>query len=118
MDGFEMAKRSVRLVEKDLEKFKPLNDWVLVKKYKQGEKTESGIVLLEDRKDYQSKRGTVIKIGSCSDPKAIKPNFTVGDEVIYSAFSGLEFPMPVGYLIMRMQDILAVLEKWNLLNKL
>lgn len=103
--------KAKRLTEEDLNNFRVINDWVVVKKYKVPEKSEAGIIMLEDRKDYQSKRGTVIKIGPCSDPKIEKPTFKVGDEVLYSAFAGMEHPMPEGYLIMRVNEIWAVLEK-------
>jgi co-chaperonin GroES (HSP10) len=100
-----------RLSEEDLKKFKALNDWVVIRKYKAPEKSEAGIIMLEDRKDYQSKRGTVVKIGPCSNTDAVKPSFNPGDEVLYSAFAGMEHPMPEGYLIMRVNEIWAVLEK-------
>jgi co-chaperonin GroES (HSP10) len=35
----------------------------------------------------------------------------IGDEVFYSAFAGAEVPMPEGYLIMRIGEILAVAEE-------
>jgi co-chaperonin GroES (HSP10) len=55
----------------------------------------------------------VIKVGNCSNLKANKlpiPDIKVGDEVLFSAFAGSEIPMPEGYLIMRIGEILGVLE--------
>jgi co-chaperonin GroES (HSP10) len=110
MDGCKMSEQSKRLQENDLDKFKPLNDWIIIRKYKTPNKSEAGIILLEDRKDYQSKRGTVVSIGPCNDPKTPKPNFKVGDEVMFSSFAGMEYPMPEGYLAMRANEIWLVLE--------
>jgi len=102
-----------RLEEKEmLDTFQPLHDFVVIRKWKAPETTAAGIIVPDDRKDYQSKRGTVIKIGSCENLKVRKlpvPNVKVGDEVLFTAFSGSEVPMPDGYLIMRVTEILAVL---------
>jgi len=102
-----------RLEEKEmLDTFQPLHDFVVIRKWKAPETTAAGIIVPDDRKDYQSKRGTVIKIGSCENLKVRKlpvPNVKVGDEVLFTAFSGSEVPMPDGYLIMRATEILAVL---------
>jgi co-chaperonin GroES (HSP10) len=104
-----------RLEEKEMLKaFKPIQDFVVVQKWKPSKTTENGIIVLEDRRDYQSKRGTVVKIGDCSNLTALKipaPSINLGDEVLFSAFAGNEIPMPEGYLIMRSTDILAVLEQ-------
>lgn len=102
-----------RLTEEELEKFEPLHDFVVIKKWKTPETTESGIIVPNDGKDYQSKRGTVVKIGPCNNLKAAKlpvPRIAVGDEVLFSAFAGAEVPMPEGYLIMRAHEVLAVVE--------
>lgn len=106
-----MSEKSKRLQEADLAKFRPLNDWVVIRKYKAPDKSEAGIILLDDRKDYQSKRGTVISIGPCSDPKSSKPNIKIGDEVMFSSFAGMEYPMPEGYLVMHANEIWLVLEQ-------
>lgn len=103
-----------RMTEQDLENFQPLQDWVVVRKYKEPSELPSGLIVPEDRKDYQSKRGTVIKVGPCDNLKRKGGHFPVlepGDEVLFSAFAGMEIPMPEGYLIMRATEILAVGEK-------
>lgn len=103
-----------RLEEQDmLNNFQPLHDMVVIRKWRPPETTKAGIIVPEDRKDYQSKRGTVIKVGNCNNLRAQKlpvPDIKVGSEVLFSAFSGSEVPMPEGYLIMRAGEILAVLE--------
>lgn len=93
-----------------LAKFQPLQDWVVLKKWERPKATTAGIVLIDDSKDFQSKRGIVIKIGPCNNLKGPKPAFKVGDEVLFSAFAGMEVPMPPDYLIMRSSDILIVVE--------
>lgn len=103
-----------RLEEQEmLDFFQPIHDFVVIKKWKAPETTDSGIIVPEDRKDYQSKRGTVIKIGNCENLKVRGlplPNFKIGDEVLFSAFAGSEVPMPEGYLIMKSSEIMVVLE--------
>lgn len=95
-----------------LKEFHPLQDFVVVRKWKPPEKTEAGVVVLEDRNDFQSKRGTIVKIGNFSNlrHKDAAPRINVGDEVVFSAFAGSEAPMPDGYLIMRASEILMVIE--------
>lgn len=105
-----MSEKAQRLTEKDLAKFRPLNNWVLIKKYKRPDKSESGIILMNDRNDFQSKRGTVVSIGPCNDVKAPKPNIKVGDEVMFSSFAGMEYPMPEGYLIIPADQVWLVIE--------
>ena len=104
-----------RLEEKEmLKNFRPIHDFVVIRKWKAPETTAAGIVVPGDHKDYQSKRGTVVKIGSCDNLKAHRlpvPDVKVGDEVLFTAFSGSEVPMPEGYLIMRVTEILGVLEE-------
>lgn len=102
-----------RMTEEDLENFEPLHDFVVIRKWKAPEKTESGVIVPEDRNDYQSKRGTVVKIGPCDNlrrTKAPVPNIKVGDDVLFSAFAGMEIPMPPGYIIMRAHEVMVVLE--------
>lgn len=104
-----------RLDEQEmLDTFQPLHDYVVIRKKKPAEKTAAGIIVPEDRKDYQSKSGIVVKIGPCENLKALNipiPDIKIGNEVFYSAFAGAEVPMPEGYLIMRMGEILAVMEE-------
>lgn len=101
-----------RMTEEDLKNFEPLHDYVVIKKWKAPEKTQEGVIVPEDGNDYQSKRGTVVKMGSCENLRRIKaplPNFKVGDDVLFSAFAGMEIPMPPGYIIMRAHEIMVVL---------
>jgi len=102
-----------RLEEQNmLNNFQPMHDFAVIKKWKAPEKTTAGIIVPKDRNDFQSKRGTIIKIGNCENLKAQKlpiPDIKIGDEVLFSAFAGAEIPMPEGYLIMRLSEILVVL---------
>lgn len=103
-----------RLEEQEmLERFQPIQDMVVIRKYKAPEVLASGLVVVNDGKDLQSKRGTIIKIGDCKNLKAKNipiPKVQIGDEVLYSAFAGSEVPMPDGYLIMRITELMGVLE--------
>jgi len=100
-----------RLNEKEmLKQFKPLNDWVVVRKHKGELVTSSGIILQEDRKDFQCKQGVVVKVGPGTSQKQLanRPLVKPGDSVYFSAFAGMEVPMPEGYLIMKLEEILLV----------
>ncbi len=93
---------------------KPLGDRVLVKlSEKQEEKTKSGIVLPEQAKE-QPQEGEVIAVGSgrvLEDGSRLEPEVKVGDKIIYSKFAGNEIERDEEkYLILRQDDILAVIE--------
>lgn len=90
-------------------KFVPMHDWVFVKKWAPPEKTNAGIITIEDRNNFQCKRGTIVKIGAGSSRKPA-PDIKIGDEIFFGATAGLEIPLPAGYLAMKASEILAVLE--------
>lgn len=99
-----------RLTEAELDAMTPLGNQVVIRKWEPPTVMESGLHIPEDRNNYQCKRGTVVKIAPCLNRKGPMPDLKVGDEVVFSAFSGVEIPMPVGYLIMPIDAILAVLD--------
>lgn len=98
-----------RLTEAELEKLTPLAGCVIIKKWSPPNVTKEGLHLIEDSNNYQCKRGYVVKFGPPLDPK-VPVHFKAGDQVLFSAFAGAEVPMPVGYLTMNINDIIAVLE--------
>jgi co-chaperonin GroES (HSP10) len=102
--------------------FKPLFDFCLIKMTPREQTlpkamrdvglVESGIVNTQTR----NKDGVVINMGPCNyDPEGNKvtvpPGLEIGARVYYSAWSGQETPCPPGYILVRVNDILALLDK-------
>ncbi|WP_018130968.1 co-chaperone GroES [Effusibacillus pohliae] len=92
---------------------KPLGDRVVIKAVEREEKTASGIVLPDTAKE-KPQEGEVIAVGPgrYEDGKRIELDVKVGDRVIFSKYAGTEVKYDnVEYLILRENDILAVIEK-------
>ena len=90
---------------------------ILVKEDKMGEKTDSGLVI-PDRKKQHTNRGVVLAVGDgamLENGIKIPVNIKVGETVIYSSFSG----SPVKehekdseeYLILNERDVLCIIEE-------
>ncbi len=91
---------------------KPLGDRVVLKIKESDEKTKSGIVLPDTSKE-KPMQATVIAVGTGEivDGKKVPLDVKVGDTVVYSKFSGTEIKIDDDeYLIVRQNDILAILE--------
>jgi chaperonin GroES len=95
-------------------KINPLDDRVLVKQSEAEEKTTGGIVL-PDSAQEKPQRGKVI---SCGPGKLLDSgeraavSVKKGDEVFYGKYSGSEVEIDKEkYVILRENEILAVLEK-------
>lgn len=92
---------------------KPLGDRIVIKILEAEEKTESGIVLPEKAKE-KPQEGEVVAVGSgktLDDGSKVEPEVKAGDKVVYSKFAGNEVEVDgEEYLIMRQDDILAVIE--------
>ncbi len=94
-------------------KLKPLGDRIVVQVLEAEETTESGIVLPEQAKE-KPQEGEVVAVGSgklMDDGSRVEPEVKVGDKVVYSKFAGNEVEVDgEEYLILRSDDILAVIE--------
>lgn len=93
-------------------KLKPLGDRVVVKLLEAEEKTPGGIVLPDKAKE-RPQEAEVIAVGSGKilDGQKVSLEVEVGDRVIISKFAGTEFKADgEEYLILREDDILAVIE--------
>lgn len=91
---------------------KPLGDRIVVKVLEKQETTKSGIVLPDTAKE-KPQEGEVLAVGSGEmvDGKRIPLEVKVGDRVIYSKYAGTEIKMDdQEYLILRQNDILAIIE--------
>ncbi len=93
-------------------KLKPLGDRVVIQVNAEETTTTSGIVLPGSAQE-KPQQGKIIAVGSGEviDGKKVPLDVKVGDEVIYSKYSGSE--VKVGddkYLIVKQSDILAIVE--------
>ena len=93
-------------------KLKPLGDRVVIQVNAEETTTSSGIVLPGSAQE-KPQQGKIIAVGSGEviDGKKVPLDVKVGDEVIYSKYSGSE--VKVGddkYLIVKQSDILAIVE--------
>ncbi len=91
---------------------KPLADRVLVKMVEAEETTKSGIILSASSKEKpQIAEIIAVGPGGMIDGEKIEMNVKVGQKVITSKYSGTEVKYEgVEYIIVRQNDILAVVE--------
>lgn len=91
---------------------KPLFDKVVLEQKKQEQTTASGIVLANSDKEMPM-QGTIIAVGpgGMIDGNEVKMEVKVGQNVIYSKYSGSEIEIDkVKYVILKQSDILAIVE--------
>lgn len=93
-------------------KLVPLGDRVVLKQLVAEETTKSGIVLPGQSKEKPQQAEVVaVGPGGMVDGKEIKMEVKVGDQVIYSKYSGTEVKLDEEELIVvRQSDILAVIQ--------
>lgn len=95
-------------------KVKPLGDRILVKRIEAEERTKGGIVLPDTAKE-KPKEGKVIAVGSgrvTDEGKTIPVSVKEGDRVIFSSYAGTDIKLEgEDYLILREDDILAIVEE-------
>ena len=95
-------------------KVRPLNDRILVKRLEEEEKTKGGIIIPDSAKEKPAE-GEVIAVGKGKINEKgdrIKLDVKVGDRVLFSKYGGTDVKIDgVDHLIMREDDVLAVVEK-------
>lgn len=89
-------------------KVKPLGDRVLIQPTAAEEVTVAGIIIPDSAKEKPLK-GTVVAVGEgTKDEKMVVKE---GDTVLFGKYAGSELKLDeVNYLIMRQNDILAIVE--------
>jgi chaperonin GroES len=96
-----------------MKKIRPLNDRVMVLRVEEGEKTVGGIIIPDTAKE-KPQQGKVIAVGPGKvDEKGKRIGMDVkeGDRILFGKYSGNEIKVDgVEHLIMREEDILAVIE--------
>ncbi|OGQ95528.1 MAG: co-chaperone GroES [Deltaproteobacteria bacterium RIFOXYD12_FULL_57_12] len=95
-------------------KIRPLNDRILVKRLEGEEKTKGGIIIPDSAKEKPAE-GEVIAVGHGKlNDKGVRVALELkkGDRVLFSKYGGTEVKLDgIDYMIMREDDILAVVEK-------
>ena len=87
-------------------KIKPLGDRVLVKQEESETKTAGGIYIPETAQE-KTQAGVVVEIGDDKDIITVKK----GQKIMYDKYAGTTIKIDgVEHLIMKMADILAVIE--------
>ena len=91
---------------------KPLADRVLLKACEAEETTASGIILAASAQEKPSIAEVVaVGPGGVVDGKEVKMEVKVGDQVIYSKYSGTEVKLDdEEYIIVKQSDILAIIQ--------
>ncbi|RKX60704.1 MAG: co-chaperone GroES [Thermodesulfobacteriota bacterium] len=95
-------------------KIKPLYDRILVQRIEEEQKTESGIIIPDTAKEKPI-MGKVIAVGEGrllengqKQPLIVKE----GDKILFSKYAGTEIKIKTEeYLIMREDDVLAIIEE-------
>jgi len=94
-------------------KLRPLGDRVIVKRFEEEEVAKGGIIIPDTAKE-KPQQGEVIAVGKGKygeDNKLIPVEVKKGDKVLFGKYSGNEITVDgEEYLIMREDDILAILE--------
>ena len=93
-------------------KLVPLGDRVVLKELVAEETTKSGIVLPGQAQE-KPQQAEVVAVGPSGmvDGKEVTMNVKVGDQVIYSKYSGTEVKLDgEQYIIVKQNDILAIVE--------
>ncbi|MDN3019442.1 co-chaperone GroES [Neobacillus drentensis] len=91
---------------------RPLGDRIVIELVESEEKTASGIVLPDSAKE-KPQEGKVVAVGTgrvLENGERVALEVAVGDRIIFSKYAGTEVKFEgVEYLILRENDILAVL---------
>ncbi|QCQ22649.1 co-chaperone GroES [Desulfoglaeba alkanexedens] len=93
---------------------KPLNDRVIVKRIEEEEKTAGGIIIPDTAKEKPI-QGEILAVGSgklMEDGSRRPLDVKAGDRVLFSKYAGTDVKVEgQELLIMREDDILAIIEK-------
>jgi chaperonin GroES len=94
-------------------KVRPLHDRIIVQRLEEGEQRVGGIIIPDTAKE-KPQQGKVIAAGkgkSKDDGKVLPLDVKEGDTILFGKYSGQEIKIDgEEYLIMREEEVLAVLE--------
>ena len=99
---------------------RPLHDRIIVQRLEEGEQKIGGIIIPDTAKE-KPQQGKVIAAGSGKtkdDGKRIPLDVKAGDKILFGKYSGQEIKLDgEEYLIMREDEVLAVIEGGELKKK-
>ena len=94
-------------------KIRPLHDRILVKREEEKERKKGGIIIPDSAKE-KPQEGKVIAAGNgkvTEDGKKLPLDVKAGDRILFGKYSGSEVKIEEkDYLILREEDVLAILE--------
>jgi chaperonin GroES len=92
---------------------RPLHDRIIVRRLEEGEQHVGGIIIPDSAKE-KPQRGTVLSAGTGKtkdDGTRMALDVKAGDQILFGKYSGQEIKLEgVEYLIMKEDDVLAVVE--------
>jgi chaperonin GroES len=95
-------------------KVRPLNDRIVVRRLDEGEQRVGGIIIPDTAKE-KPQQGKVIAVGAGKikdDGKRIPLDVKADDTILFGKYSGQEIKLDgEEYLIMREDEVLAILEE-------
>jgi len=96
-----------------MKKIRPLHDRLLVERLEEKEVKKGGIIIPDTAKE-KPQEAKVIAVGNgkvTDDGKKIPLDVKAGDKILFGKYSGSEVKIDdKEYLIMREEDVLAILE--------
>lgn len=99
---------------------RPLHDRILVQRIEEGEQKVGGIIIPDTAKE-KPQQGKVIAAGNGKtkdDGKRVPLDVKAGDRILFGKYSGQEIKLDGDeYLIMREDDVLAVVEEGDIKKK-
>jgi len=96
-----------------MQKFKPLQDRILVKRLEEKETKKGGIIIPDTAKE-KPQEGDVLAVGPgkvTDDGKLQRLSVKVGDTILFGKYAGSEVKLgDEDYLILREEDVLGILQ--------
>jgi len=93
---------------------KPLHDRVVVQRLDEDDQKTSGGIIIPDTAKEKPQKGKIVSVGAgkiTEDGKRLPLDVKKGDKVLFGKYAGNEIKLNgTEYLIMREDDILAILE--------
>lgn len=99
---------------------RPLHDRIVVRRLEEGEQKSGGIIIPDSAKE-KPQRGAVIAVGAgklTKDGQRVVLDVKAGDSILFGKFAGQEVKLDgEEYLLMREDDVLAVVESGEMGTK-
>jgi len=95
-------------------KVRPLQDRILIRRVEEETKTKGGIIIPDSAKE-KPQEGLVVAVGPgkvTDSGNRVAPEVKAGDKILFGKYSGTDIKIDgVEHLILREDDVLAVIEK-------